>query len=319
MNVIRYNVQSIRMVISFFLICIFASISHADTNNIERKSIFIIGQDVQSINDYLASLNKISGAKGIDYPDGFMAYVAINDLRGLSEPVDQGAGINFTDELIQTYPKCQVIQIGLYMRYMLKEIVSGGLDNNIIRLGQWIKDSKKDVYLRIGYEFDYPDNDYDPQEYIQAYRYIVDKFRRMDITNVHFVWHTAAWRDKDFPPYVPLKWYPGDKYVDWVGISFFDPKRDEERNAAAVLAQKLNKPLMIAESSPFKQYTDEEKRQWINKLFEYIKKNNVKFLSYINVNWDALTLFKDEKWGDARLQRSPILMKEWLKKVEQFR
>ena len=76
---------------------------------------------------------------------------------------------------------------------------------------------------------------------------------------------------------------------------------------------------MIAESSPFKQYTIEEKLQWIKKLFNYIKNNDVKFLSYINVNWDSLPLFEAQKWGDARLQKSPVLMKEWLNQVKQFR
>lgn len=277
----------------------------------QHNKIFVIGQDVPSINDFSSALK--------DAPDGCMAYTAINDLRGLSEPVDHGAGVNNIDELIRIHPEYQVIQIGLYMRFMLKEIVQGGLDQNIIQLGKWIKKSGRDVYLRIGYEFDNPDNDYDPQQYIPAYRYIVDHLRRMDIPNVHFVWHTIAWKDGDWPAYDPLRWYPGDAYVDWVGISFFDPQREEERAVAAELARKINKPLMIAESSPFKRYSEQEKLEWIRKLFEYIKKNDVSFLSYINVNWDALPLFAAEKWGDARLQNNPVLMEEWQKQIEEFK
>ena len=305
-----------RTVISFLTIFFLASISHANTSANDHKPIFVVGQDVQSINDFFSSLRNLPNTKNIHYPDGFMAYTAINDLRGLSESVDQGAGVNYTDELIRNYPQCRIIQIGLYLKYMLKEIVGGGLDQNIVQLGRWIKNSKKDVYLRIGYEFDNPENDYDPQEYIQAYRYIVERLRKMDIPNVHFVWHTMAWRDKDSPVYGPLKWYPGDQYVDWVGISFFDAQRDQERDAAAVLARKIHKPLMIAESSPFFQYTDEEKLRWIKKLFDYVKNNDVKFLSYINVNWDDLTMFKTKKWGDARLQKSTVIMKEWLKQID---
>jgi len=307
-----------RTIIVTFAI-LFVLVSHGYAREAEHSPIFVIGQDVQSIKDYFSSLKKFSGTKGIHYPDGFMAYTAINDLRGLFNPVDQGAGVNYADDLIRTYPQYHIIQIGLYMRYMLKEIVGGGLDQNIIKLGQWIRDSKRDVYLRIGYEFDNPENDYDPQEYILAYRYIVNKLRAMRIPNVHFVWHTIAWRDKNWPDYQPLKWYPGDQYVDWVGVSFFDSKQDEERNEAAVFARRLNKPLMIAESSPFNQYTAEGKLQWVKKLFEYIRKNNVKYLSYINVDWDALPLFMSYKYGDARLQNEPALMKEWVKQVERYR
>lgn len=304
-------------IITFAIIFVLVSCGYA--REAGHSPIFVVGQDVQSIKDYFSSLKRFSGTKGAHYPDGFMSYTAINDLRGLFDPVDQGAGVNYTDDLISTYPQCQVIQIGLYMRYMLKEVVGGGLDGNIIKLGRWIKNSKKDVYLRIGYEFDNPENDYDSKEYVLAYRYIVNKLREMDIPNLYFVWHTIAWKDKDWSGYNPLKWYPGDQYVDWVGISFFDSKRDEERNEAAELARKIGKPLMIAESSPFNQYTDEGKLQWIKKLFEYSKKNNVKFLSYINVNWDEIPLFKANNYGDARLQNKPVLMKEWLKQVEEFR
>lgn len=287
----------------------------------ESKPIFIVGQDTQSITDYCSYIQKQDKANDPRYPDGFMVYMAINDpdSRGLSKLVDHGAGRNYADELIRAYPTTHIIQIGLYMREMLKATAKGNMDQNITHLGQWIKNSKQDVYLRIGYEFDNPENGYDPTEYVQAYRHIADRLRAMDLPNLHLVWHTIAWRDKDGPAYEPLKWYPGDQYVDWVGISFFDLKEDRERIAAGLLARKLNKPLMIAESSPFKQYSTSEKLRWIRGLFKYINDYDVRFLSYINVDWDALPMFKDMKWGDARLQQSNVLMKEWRKGLEQFR
>jgi len=76
---------------------------------------------------------------------------------------------------------------------------------------------------------------------------------------------------------------------------------------------------MIAESSPFNRYSVEEKRQWMDTMFDYIQKYHVEFLSYINVNWDALPLFEKEKWGDARLQNDEVLMNHWLKKIEEYR
>jgi len=283
------------------------------------NAVFIIGQDIQSIGDYLLHFQHFEGINDAHYPDGMMAYTAINDPRGLSESVDHGAGVNFVDGLIQAYPEYNIIQIGLYMRHMLKEVTSGGLDGNIFKIGDWIKNSGKDVYLRIGYEFDNPENGYDPQEYIKAYQYIVDKFRALGISNVHFVWHTIAWTDPNWPPFDPMKWYPGDEYVDWIGISFFDCDRDAEREAVAELARTKNKPLMIAESSPFNRYSNEEKLRWMQIFFEYVDKHNVKFLSYINVNWDQLPLFESQKWGDARLQNSSVLMGAWLKEIEKYR
>ncbi|MFA5087919.1 MAG: glycosyl hydrolase [Candidatus Omnitrophota bacterium] len=281
--------------------------------------IFVIGQDIQSIEDFMGSLKRIPEDEGVSCPDGFMVYTAINDLRGLSEAVDHGAGINHADMLSQQYPQMSIIQIGLYMKYMLGEVARGGLDENIERLGRWIIRSGKDVYLRIGYEFDNPDNQYHPDDYIQAYRHIVDYLRSMNVDNVQFVWHSIAWCDAQWPAYDPGQWYPGDDYVDWVGLSFFDAQRDKERRLLTEFAESKGKPLMVAESSPFRQYSLEEKQQWVRKLFEYIDESGVSFLSYINVDWDNLELFAGEKWGDARLEREEILMKEFLARVSSWR
>jgi beta-mannanase len=47
-------------------------------------------------------------------------------------------------------------------------------------------------------------------------------------------------------------WYPGDQYVDWVGLSYFTP---QDCNWSAVnevvqFARAHNKPVMICESAP---------------------------------------------------------------------
>jgi len=277
------------------------------------RPIFVIGQDVQSIHDYM-----VASKNATDQPDGFMVYTAINDMRGLWEPVDQGAGTNYADQILKEYPQMRVIQIGLYMRYMLKETLNGSFDKTIDRLGEWIKKTGKQVYLRIGYEFDALENEYDPDDYKRTYRYIANRLKAKGIKNLHFVWHTIAWRGKDWPMYEPLKWYPGDQYVDWVGVSFFDSKQDDERNAVVQLALKVHKPIMIAESSPFSKYSEHEKLEWMKKLFEFMKDNNIQFLSYINVDWDSLPMFAKMKWGDARLEKTPALMEEWLRRIKEF-
>lgn len=45
-------------------------------------------------------------------------------------------------------------------------------------------------YIRIGYEFDNPENHYDPENYKLAFRRIVDRFKDVNLTNVAFVWHS---------------------------------------------------------------------------------------------------------------------------------
>ena len=106
------------------------------------------------------------------------------------------------------------------------------------------------IFLRIGYEFDGPWNAYDSSRYINGYRYIVDMMRSLNVTNVAYVWQSATWGAN--PQNQMLNWYPGDDYVDWVGLSFFF--FDNNFNAPQFeellsIARSRNKPVMMAETS----------------------------------------------------------------------
>ncbi|MDD3066032.1 MAG: hypothetical protein PHT24_07230 [Endomicrobiaceae bacterium] len=301
---------------ALFLLTVMFSLSSADI--IKTKPIFVIGQDSQSIEEFFSSLKQFN-IKEISYPDGIMVYTSINSISGLDEPSYNGAGVNYADDMIKNYPDIKVVQIGLYMKDMLDEVINGSFDDNIDKLGTWIKNSNKDVYLRIGYECDNTENDYNPEKYINAYRYIANRLKNNTVTNVHFVWHIIAWNSNSKNPYNPMIYYPGDDCVNMIGISFFDVSAVKERKIAGDIASAKKKPLMIAESSPFNRYTVENKAAWINALFKYVKDYKVSFISYINVNWDELPMFEDQKWGDARLQQNKKLMKLWSDGIKQFK
>lgn len=86
-------------------------------------------------------------------------------------------------------------------------------------------------YLRFGAEFDIWDNRAEPEEFIRAFRYVSDFFHSRN-GNVAVVWspsQAANW-------YVEIEdYYPGDSYVDWVGVSLYanpyfrgDPAAEED-------------------------------------------------------------------------------------------
>ena len=89
------------------------------------------------------------------------------------------------------------------------------------------------------------------EEYISAWRHVVDRFRRAGATNVLWVWS----------PHVAYEYwdlyYPGDAYVDWVatGVLNFGPIEQWSRwwSAAEIFGSKYErlasfaKPVMIAE------------------------------------------------------------------------
>ena len=292
------------------------SLSFAESG--KNSPVFVVGQDSQSIEEFFASLKQFN-IKEIFYPDGIMVYTSVNSVNGLDEPSYNGAGINYADDLLKKYPDIKVVQIGLYMKDMLDEVINGSFDNNIDKLGTWIKNSNKDVYLRIGYECDNTENDYNPEKYINAYRYIANRLKNNAVTNVHFVWHIIAWNSNNKNTYNPMIYYPGNDYVDWIGISFFDATAVKERKIIGDIALNKKKPIMIAESSPFNQYSVEKKLAWMKIFFKYVKDYNISFISYINVNWNELPMFSSQNWGDARLQQDKTLIEKWCDNIKQFK
>ncbi|MCA9407589.1 MAG: hypothetical protein KC733_02780 [Candidatus Omnitrophica bacterium] len=305
-----------RLLRIFFLILIYAfnlnyppmiEAYQANTKFIppQDQVLLIIGQDKHSIQNYIKEFKVV--------PGGFSVYTSIQNMDGIYKPVNHGGGVQHAQYLVSRYPN-SVIHVGLYMVNALNEVLNGKYDENIKKLGKWMKKSNRPFYLRIGYEFDAPFNNYSPELYIKAYRYIADKLLAMDVDNVDFVWHSYAAKTT-----YPLEsWYPGDQYVDWVAISYFSPYNESGMNNVAAFAKKNKKPLMIAESTPVKLPTsagEDTWKRWYEFVFKFIEENDVKIFCYINCHWDQLPLFKKDEWGDARLEENYYIKQNWLKTI----
>jgi len=266
----------------------------------------IIGQDRGSIDEYIRAFKIV--------PDGFMVYTSIQGMEGLDSPVDYGAGVQHFQALVDQYPESTFIQIGLHMVGGLKGVISGDYDENVEKLADWINTSKQNIFLRIGYEFDFPQNQYDPDLYVQAYRCIVDKLREKNVQNVAYVWHSYG------SSHEPIeKWYPGDEYVDWCGVSYFRPKRYPPK--ILEFAKDKNKPIMIAEAAPQGMRTSKDKaiwNRWYKGFFDFIEEYNIQAVSYINANWEEQAMWKGQGWGDSRVQMDPKLKKQWLSQIKSW-
>ncbi len=272
------------------------------------KTVLVVGQDIENIANYLAADGPM--------PGGFAAYTSLREVNGLDERSDVGGGVMFARALIDAHPNT-VLQLGLYITGYENEILSGAADSQIDRLARWIASTHRPVYLRIGYEFDFPGNNFEPEKYVKAYRRIVDHIRAAGVSNVAFVWHSYA-REAKHPA---IDWYPGDGYVDWFAVSYFE-QGPEYLDSFAVLAHEHHKPLMIAESAPWFDSIRPGSGTWGNwfkKVFAYIARNDVKMFCYIDNDWATIPIFKDMKWGDSRLQSDPEAMRLWTEEVAKKR
>jgi beta-mannanase len=179
----------------------------------------------------------------------------------------------------------------------LDNIIDGQWDNYIRTWAKAIKVFSHPVFLRIGHEFNidgYPwgviNNDRDPKKYVKAFRHIVDIFKKEGTTNVKWVWCFMNYSFPDEPWNNYEAAYPGDDYVDWVGIdgynwgttqtwsdwqSFKILFRDQMRRM-----KKLHptKPIMVAEFGCAEKGGD--KATWIKEI-PFLLKTSMKEINAI--------------------------------------
>jgi hypothetical protein len=190
----------------------------------------------------------------------------------------------------------------------LGTIVSGQYDAYITRWAKAAAATQKPLLLRFGHEFNgnwYPwatgQNANDPQKYVQAYRHVHDLFRAAGATNVQWIW---TYNNDDVPGdawNAPSAAYPGDAYVDWVGIDGYNwgtnPSWGNWRSvtdlfgAAYAKAQQIapSKPIMLAEFASAD--VGGNKPAWIDDLFQTLPKSFPKVRAF---TW--FDIQKEEDW-----------------------
>ena len=105
------------------------------------------------------------------------------------------------------------------------------------------------------------------------------------------------------------EWYPGDEFVDWIGM----PYRDGESTAAMIqFARGYLKPVTMTLASNLSLDWNE----WLEPFFQFVPDNNdvVRAVTYINngnslIQWndEILKSWKDETNKNFWLRASPSL------------
>ncbi|MFH1826429.1 MAG: sugar-binding protein [bacterium] len=191
------------------------------------------------------------------------------------------------------------------------DIIAGKWDKYISAWAKGAKAFGQPVFVRIGHEFNtstypwgVPNLNKEPETFIKFYRHIVDVFNKEGVKNVKWVWcfnnysnPAESWNDW-------TRAYPGDKYVDWIGIDGYNWGntqswsgwetfkvlfRDQMRLAHMLWP---TKPIMIAEFAS----TDEggDKVAWIKDMPEFLK------TSMRDI--DLIIWFDEQKESDWRIK-----------------
>ncbi len=311
----------------------------------DGEVILFAGQELEAV----GGLEKYNDGylDHFETPAGWTTYSNINPgeesfgriqegLDGLWETHDWGDNdYNAMMQIEDNDYKNMVLAIGLQFVNHEEKIADGTHDEYIDRLGDFLLSlGKRPVFLRIAYEFDGdPWNHYDLKSTVSAYKRIVDRLREKRVTNTAYVWQSTGFISNQEQLEA---WYPGDEYVDWCGISFFNRWKEIEMFE---FARKKGKPVFIAEASPTisdfnSKFTGNTKEtqlgnpeqakeaweKWFSPFFKAIEENPdvVKAISYINCHWDSHPMWLNNptfKRIDARLQLSPYVSKKWVEET----
>ncbi|MBQ4818548.1 glycosyl hydrolase [Aquimarina sp. MMG016] len=336
------------LLLSSFLLFGYANLSSqstipgkfAPTNG---KTMLIIGQDLGSVAGYVNSGR-------FPTPAGVTMYTDIYSMAGLNSITNYGAGDIGSQAALDRFPN-SVLAIGLWMVEEadgqgedhpngLTEIVNGQHDNELDKFAAFAKkNAPRPIYLRIGYEFDGPWNNYDANKYKNAYRYIVDYLNQEQVSNVAYVWQSATWGAT--PANGIDNYYPGNQYVDYVGLSFFFYDANFNGNNLDYIlnfARTRNKPIMMAEVSAqyhefdqgtFHPFDNPGSPQQIggqgiwnqffrDQLIPFIDDNRdvIRSVAYINADWQSQPQWRwpdagNGFWGDTRIEANNTISNSW--------
>jgi beta-mannanase len=123
------------------------------------------------------------------------------------------------------------------------------------------------------FEWGGANNGRDPAAYVRAYRRIHRIFADEGADNVAWVWSPnwnsgpdAAWNRME-------RYYPGDSYVDWVGVSGYNFYRESPatlfRNVVSAYGKR--KPIIVTETAAI-EHGGRSKADWITALSGYVRK-----------------------------------------------
>lgn len=156
--------------------------------------------------------------------------------------------------------------------FKLRQIAQGRFDGYLRRSAREARDWGKPIMLRFAHEMN---GDWEPwgrgapgsgsRNFVAAWRHLVTVFREEGADNVLWVWCANVNTGK--LPF--MQFYPGDKWVDWVGLDGFNwggsigwrSFSEVFAGSYEVLAAETSKPILIAETGSGEE--DGDKAAWV--------------------------------------------------------
>ena len=209
-------------------------------------------------------------------------------------------------------------------KYALAKITSGAFDPYIIGFATAVRAARYPIAVRFAHEMNggwYPWSQQRSGnhmgDFVKAWRHVHDVFTKVGATNVIWIWSPNILRP--VPRISLAELYPGDAYVDWVGMVGYDVK---ETTASAVFQPTMTairkftrKPFVITETGS---QPGLHKAAWITNFFAWLL-NHPDVIGFIwfeyskdqggSADWrftETAASLRAFRAGIARLALSPI-------------
>lgn len=193
--------------------------------------------------------------------------------------------------------------------YALDQITGGRYDAYITKFAQAAAAAKWPLAIRFAHEMNgdwYPwcenVNGNAAGSYVAAWKHVHDIFTKAGANNVIWIWAPNILRGAQSKLSLS-ELYPGDDYVDWVGLSAYD---DHESTAQELLDPTLteirsftNKPVLLAETGS---QPGSQKPGWTADLLSFVEQRS----DVIGFVWSEYQVGKGGSTADWRFDSDPI-------------
>ncbi|MBS2964487.1 hypothetical protein KGA66_15625 [Actinocrinis puniceicyclus] len=245
-----------------------------------RPAIPANGRLYFGVSSSVATLPAFESAAGIERPAILGGYIGGTD--------DVSTVLDDVDDLPSTAP-----MVSWGVDFTGGKVVSGAWDSYLYRQARAVAAFGRPVFLRLDWEMNatwyglWGDGYVSPADYVAAWQHVWEVFQDAGAGNAAFVWSPNTGR---FSSLAASAWYPGDRYVDWVGIDTY-PSADNEAtvlagadglDVLAAFSQQHDKPVMLAEWAPTAPQPD--RRGVFDLVFSWADQHpaTVKALVYFN-------------------------------------
>ena len=334
----------IKKIVQLILLLLFTACNDSSSNTIENlklqppkenKIYFGAFPDFGGTEDIVTS-KRIDDFEKLIEKKPLWAYFSQSWYNGMAYPKEAIETIHKKGIIpfVRLMPRSKEEQFVEEKIFTMQHIIDGMFDKEI---HQWAEDAKAhNIPLLIDFAVEangdwfswsgifngkdtkdgYGDSNYydGAERYRDAYRHIIDIFRAEKVTTVTWFFHADIYSNPDVEWNIAKYYYPGDDYIDWIGISLYGAQHTAENywdSFSEILEERYKtiieistkKPIALLEFGVTDNHPLGNKAEWLEDAFETIlsgKYINFKAISYWHETWEA----QDDVFASIRVDSS---------------